>query len=403
MSRSLVDALSDIWEEKGLLLDGRIVPTFIEEVGTASAENTRSAAFKRWASLNSSKFYKWLSDTTETPLIREGCIDREYKLQGVRERVDLVVTSSGAPKAFVEFKWDSHLRFEQLRSYKEIISKEYSETIPLLVVSPFILRETISEKLPSEGITLVDWSKLYETLLAESSLEGNSVEHDFTRTIYRWWSFQKLVKEALADSSVSLGELKNLMLWIIEIASEVKLRDYIGLTGKLIANEIADALLDEPELESWRKCGLGKGANGSDVSCDICSISDRFCFHQIQPGERIIVLIRVKVDLRRGNIGLEIGSAMEPYLGRKQKAILKQTDSEKWNRLHQYASIVRKKLVDEIVINDLIRGKVGNPLTEASWSRNFHYEYADLRSIMGDIPRILLVVRNTLDYMHSNF
>lgn len=400
MSGTLVNEVSDAWEAKGLLREGRIVPTFIEEVGTASAENTRSAAFMRWASRNPDEFFVWLSETTETARISEGAIEREFKLPGVKRKVDLVVTASGVPKAFFEFKWDSQVDFKQIRGYREIINKEFSESVPLLVVSPFKLRETVSDILPSKVTFLVSWSELFETLLRGSNLDGNDIENDFTRSVYRWWSLQNLVRVKLTYPVVHLDEFSNLMLWMRKVALEVKLRDYIGLTGKLIANEIAEAMLAAPELDGWRKCGLGKGANGSDASCDICSKNINLCQFQIRPDERIAVVVRVRVDLTRGRISLQIGSEMEPYLGRKQKKEVKQADTMKWKRLHKYSSEVRNKLIEEIVRNDLSKGKVGNPNTEDSWSRNFHFEYADFASVNADLPKVFSVVRNTMIYMN---
>src|SRR5262245_44219916 len=110
----IVDVLRERWESRRLMCNGRYLPTFIEDVGTAAAENVRSAALRRWIDRHQSKARTWLNS------VRSGCVEQE-PLAATREvyldsesRIDLKIVQKERDVAYVETKWASQPSYEQL-------------------------------------------------------------------------------------------------------------------------------------------------------------------------------------------------------------------------------------------------------------------------------------------------
>jgi len=315
---ALIEKVKDGWIEYDLINSQDIIkPTFIEEVGSASAENTRTAALKRWACKNPEVFANWIYEVTNVELPCKWNIQREYTLfksNNKINRVDLAVFHGNNRELFdlfVESKWKSIPSLKQILDYNDVMTNQ-SIVAPLLLLSPVpLLMGSLSELPPL--VKQVDWTTLSKFIPPEKF--GGDLEHDLGRTLFRWKHLKDSLCCYIKDcSEATTKDLSELMNWI-KCIHEREATEYYRLTPLLVLNEISDQMLQQTELLNWMKFGIGVGAHGTDCSVDLCSNKKEHYFIPISnnTAKGVNVTIRSRIRHKDYRIELQIGSNIQPY------------------------------------------------------------------------------------------
>jgi len=240
--------LARVWVDCGLaqiVSDGvRIRPAFIEEVGTASAENLRSAALKRAFNLNPEACGAWLASlgvpipaTVALHVGRELDLDREG-------RVDLSIADEhGQYVAFVEVKWLSPPRMEQLRGYRRKMGQ-----VPLMLLSPVAFPRPYAEA-DAGPVAAATWAGLLPHL---KETDGEFLK-DLRLTVRRLDSLEHWVRRAVEEDR-PLSDLQELHAWLAADPQRLRLDVFFR---RFVVTSLADRLVTELSRQDptagWRR------------------------------------------------------------------------------------------------------------------------------------------------------
>lgn len=322
------------------------MPTFIEDVGSAAAENVRSAALRRWIHADPANAHRWLRDVggisgeaSELHVKREVVLNAE-------SRIDLQISTRNGPIAFVEVKWASPPDDEQLGGYrKEIDSKGL--TAPLILLSP--VRHVVGQGITLPvGIHLSDWAQLFKYI--SLSKNNGSIEDDLHLTIARWVELRAVVRESVRTEHTTVGDIRELIVWIDDSGSlGADLKDYRILLRQLILAEIADAFVDSRMGTGWRRCLTNRGASG-DFQADVAPASKGDGWFPC-PGESgfgVALMLRFHADSDFQTISVNIGSAVLPYLEGNEKRKWCSEDTEREKVVFEHAAKVRRRAFNAV-------------------------------------------------------
>jgi len=391
---ALIEKVRNEWKEYNLIGNDKIVPTFIEEVGSASAENTRTAALKRWACNNRVYFAEWVLEVTGVKLPAEWSIQREHTLFNSKnkpKRIDLVIRHGDKNDdidLFIESKWKSLPGLDQIRDYAECMTKA-DINAPLLLLTPVPLLIGNVAELPSQ-VKQVDWTSLSEFI--PPNVIGTNLEKDLGRTLFRWAHLKNSVRDFIqGNSNFKMVELSELMEWIKSVHDKEAM-EYSRLTPLLILNEVCDRILLENELQNWMKSGIGVGAHGNDCSVDLCLKETGSCFVPIveNPQKGIAVSVRVRIGFKDFSIEVQIGSALVPYQEEKTSDDIQLM----FNKAKEIRTLLHQMIGERGI------SKKGNPQVKQRWKLSCSLSSGDLNAMKEDTVRLAAIVEETLTYLH---
>lgn len=326
------DELKKKWLDEGLLDDeGHFLPTFIEDVGSACAENVRSAALMRWAKRNNGEAREWLKSVLKKE-VGTLCLAREVELGKVTHssdsgtprkhtcRIDLeFVPSETEGRVLAEVKWRAQPSIDQLEEYNKALEGKSESKIILLTpinvadndFSGFNVVPAGWKRLP-ENVFPAIWSSLSKHLrrTAYSGL-GSYEDVSLAATIGRWADLYEATEECVERRDVK--GMIDLMEWMSEIAAP---DDYIVLFKQLILAKLAEKCLELLGKTEWIRSDPSKGSNGSDVTVDLFHKTNSFSqIREMKGGYGVLVSLRLKIGLDHQNpvIEAQIGSAINPY------------------------------------------------------------------------------------------
>ena len=347
---TLVDELKSKWSEKGLIdKSGDIAPTFIEEVGSAAAENVRSAALKRWFNNNPEEGVSWLKNVTSKDLsgVAPYSMIREYKLDK-NSRVDLVVQDKkGINVAFIEVKWMSVVKHDdQLAVYRNHIDKDHA-AVPLIILSPIEHARPVGGK--KFDFISAKWSDLADYLNHADSKE-NSLELDLWRSVFRLKSIEELLRKSINDNR-AVGDFFELDGWLNKINKSNNKSE--GLSE--LFRHIFFALLSEKacsnfqKLDSsacWRRSATSNGGKSSDIQSDISpeKHNDGLIITKKVSDIKLALFLRFHAGKEFDSINVSIGTSFIPYLDGAEKTKWKTDNSVNWELIKSEMDKVRKKL-----------------------------------------------------------
>ena len=391
---ALIERVKDGWEEYNLIRDKAIIPTFIEEVGSASAENTRTAALKRWACNNRVSFAEWVLEVTDVKLPAEWAIQREYtlfNLDNKPKRIDLAIMHGDKNDdidLFIESKWKSLPGLDQIRDYAECMTKA-DINAPLLLLTPVPLLIGNVAELPSQ-VKQVDWTSLSEFIPPKAT--GTNLEQDLGRTLFRWTHLKNSVSDFIqGNSNFKMEELSEFMKWIKRVHDKESI-EYSRLTPLLILNEVCDQILLENELQNWMKTDIGVGVHGNDCSVDIRLKETGSCFIPIveNPLKGIAVSVRVRIGFKNYSIEVQIGSELVPYQEEKTSDDIRLM----FNKAKETRTLLHQKIGDREI------SKKGNPEVKQRWKLSCSLSSSDLNAMKEDTVRLAAIVEEALTHLH---
>jgi hypothetical protein len=372
---TLVEALQNRWESQHLLVAGRWSPTFIEDVGSAAAENVRSAAVRRWFQRHPTEALAWIGDTLNSavasPRLR---IQREVTLSR-DSRIDLCIWDGDRHLAFIEMKWGSAPNDQQIMRYRSDIDAQAPGT-PLIMVNP--VRHVAGQDRPLPPNTyLTDWSQLLEHM--KGAGEKGSIEEDLRVTIARWHDLRQAVRAAVRELRTTIDELRDLVAWLDADTTTVgaETSEYPRLSRRLIIAEIADAFVERPMSHRWRRCLGADGAHG-DVQADVSprDLGDLWfpCADCPDYGVALVLRFHAYPDFR--SLDVMAGSMVMPYKEGKAKDL---PNSSQRTALFQHATRMRIRLAEVVRNAGLASG--GRPDTSEWWKRTHCSSFGDGRTV----------------------
>lgn len=319
------------WMAEGLCdSSGAVIPTFIEEIGAASAENVRSAALKRWMNAHPEYNTRWLTGLIPELASRAPfTAGRELTLDS-GNRIDLVLhDKDGKPAVFIENKWLSHMGQSQIASYREIIDRDYPGT-HLFAIGP--IAHTRPQHDPEIKFVATTWQGLADFVSASTRRSGSgaaaTIEEDLSKTLQRI----KMMSDAISDAVDRGAKLSEFFELFGRLSAEKKqdcgtAHAYGELVRRLVVTGLADKL--KHRLNSgngisqspWRRSLATAGANGS-FDADICPEykNDGLIGIPGAPDNTVALNIRFSSSEKFENIGVAVGTALLPYLeGKKRK------------------------------------------------------------------------------------
>ncbi|GAB4356664.1 MAG: hypothetical protein Kow0026_16520 [Oricola sp.] len=371
-------AIQKQWIAEGLCNNtGAVVPTFIEEIGAASAENVRSAALKRWMNAHPEHNTRWLTGLIPELASRAPFTARRELTLDSNNRIDLVLhDKDGRPAVFIENKWLSPMEHPQIDTYRKIIDREYPGS-HLIAIGP--IAHARPQHDPEVKFVATTWQDLAAFVSASMQGSGSgetpTIEGDLSKTLQRIRTMSDAISEAVERGS-KLSEFFDLFGWL---SADGQARDttlaYDELVRRLVITRLADKL--ERKLNSgdgtsrpvWRRSLATSGAR-RDFQADVCPTTEGDGLVAIPgaPDNAIALFVRFHSYKEFSGISLQVGTALLPYLeGQKRK---------EWeSRDHARQSSVRHRLRE--VRTDLAKRlradgyrKVGSADT-AEWYKGF--------------------------------
>jgi hypothetical protein len=316
---SLTD-LEKSWKSKGMLdIENHFLPTFLEEVGTACAENVRSAALMRWARRNGPAACGWLKSMLGHDI--EGIFPRrEVQLVDHKGRscgrIDLELKPAEAmyKRILAEVKWCASPSRMQMDQYNEAI--DVLSNSEILLLTPIEIKQVVLDK----NCPVAEWKRYPDNIVFTTWTElqfhiehtSNPEDGFLSLTVERWANLVSLV-EALIQR-VSLPELIDLIAWMSAIQAPV---DYITLVKQLVLAKLADSLC-EMFGPDWFRSYPSKGAHGADITVDV--FNQRTSFFPcklVELGKVGGILVSIRLRIHTGKkmpvIEIQLGSAWSPY------------------------------------------------------------------------------------------
>lgn len=295
-----------------------IRPTFIEDVGSAAAENIRSAALMRWFNANPERGHEWLSSLAKKfqPGKAPYRVTREHYLDP-KNRIDLVVwDADGVPIAFIEAKWSSPVRHaDQLEVYRSLIDREHAG-VPLLVLSP--IRHTRPVGGSAISLTATTWQALTNFLQKDSRLKSEPLDADLWRTCLRLKTLEDVLIEGISENK-TLSEFMELHTWLARATdSDNKSLGYSDFTRQILLTFLAEELAKRINLfehgPTWRRSVTVKGAR-NDAQSDICPVtpSDGLIHGDDLRPNSISLVARFHTYPSFDEIKVGIGTQITPY------------------------------------------------------------------------------------------
>lgn len=350
---NLVDELKGRWSETGLVDElGNIAPTFIEEVGSASAENVRSAALKRWFNKNPERGAEWLKKILSRDLFGIGpySMIREYKLDE-KSRVDLVVLDKNKLKVvFIEAKWMSSVNHDaQLANYRNNIDLDYA-AVPLVILSSIEHARPVSGK--KFNLASAKWSDLADYLNNADNKE-DSLEFDLWRTVLRLKILEDLLKKAI-DENRSIGDFFELNNWLNEKNTfSSKSEDLSGLFRHIFFTLLSEKLcanLKKLDFSaSWRRSETSSGGKSSDIQSDVSpeKYNDGIIITKYDLDVKLALFLRFHAGNEFDSIDVSIGSSFKPYKDGAKKAEWKKANASNWELLKTEMRKVRNEVTQK--------------------------------------------------------
>ena len=366
---TIIQQLHALWLEHGLAtmnVDGvAISPTFIEEVGSAAAENIRNAALMRWFNANPELGLKWLESLCQSELIHKAPyrVTREHYLDK-NNRVDLVVWGSDeVPIAFIEAKWTSPVRHAgQLEVYRTLIDKQYLGA-PLIILSPIrharpILGDAFS-------VIATTWQDLTNFIQSDTdaSTGAESLEADLWRTCLRLNTLEKVLIKGIADNK-TLGEFMELHTWLDETKDcDNKSLGYSEFVRQMLLTFLAERLAERLNVSdhtvAWRRSITINGPR-KDTQSDICpeKRSDGLIKIDGVTTNMISLVARFHIYPDFANIKVGIGTQISPYRDGKNKANYIAANPIEMQKTAERVFSVRSSLIAELKKGGIFNTKI---------------------------------------------
>jgi hypothetical protein len=372
---SLVEKLVALWEPLGLASSERWIPTFIEDVGTASAENMRSAALRRWMHNQPSSAATWLGEVTGLEIRSTSLqVEREVAIRA-DSRVDLRV-SDGSATVFIEVKWGAAPDDAQLMRYHDVISARFPSAV-LVILSPV-------RHVPGQGCALpgairrLDWRHLADALEQHDLGGTGSIEADLQRTLSRWRCLTRVVHDAARAGHTTVKDLRELVQWVDDRASAAGMTDYPALARELVLSELAEAYASRDP--AWRRCLTNRGANG-DFQADVCQPekgdSWQACPSYAPHGVASVLRFRAYPEM--DTIDVQVGSAVTPYLTGADRRAWMTSDPKRAKGVFEHASSVRASLYDAVRCAGL--RPTGSTDTTQWWKRAYSASFGERATV----------------------
>lgn len=318
---AIVQELSLLWSENRILMDGVPIPTFIEEVGLACAENVRSAAICRWMNNHQQEALEWLKSLECMDVPERVAFQREISFSSNdendmcrRSRIDIGIYNSEtkSPVAFIELKWLAEASEDQLNKYRQCINESYPESlIPILVFCPVLAVEGVVSA-PVELVSLFDYSRL-SCIIKHLPEQRLSIEDDLALTLERWELFTNCIRKNLKKEGTRISEFTDLDSWLMDCSPA--LTSYSDLFRRILVADLADTVSTRV-ANGLRRTLTAKGPRG-DMQADIAGGKD-FSFFQNpkahNQGHGMLVNVRIRIPKGRFNeIQVSLGSSFLPY------------------------------------------------------------------------------------------
>ena len=403
---TLVDELKSKWSEKGLIdKSGNIAPTFIEEVGSAAAENVRSAALKRWFNNNPEKGVSWLKNVISKDLSGDApySMIREYKLDK-NSRVDLVVQDKkGINVAFIEVKWISVVKHDdQLAVYRNLIDKDHA-AVPLIILSPIEHARPVGGK--KFDLISAKWSDLTDYLKRIDSKE-NSLELDLWRSVFRLKSIEDLLRKSI-DENRAVGDFFELDDWLNEKnKSNNKSEGLSELFRHIFFTLLSEkACSNFQKLDSsacWRRSATSNGEQSSDIQSDVSpeNFNDGLIIVKKDLDKKIAVFLRFHSRAEFDAIDVSIGTSFIPYISGGEKAEWKNKYGENWELIKRQMHEVRYKLAQNASDRGL-RGMRNCKINGENWFQklvdiNFNKKDVKVSEVLDYAARLRDFVTDTV-------
>jgi len=311
--------LQKLWVDEGLavMADGgvRIAPTFIEEVGTASAENVRSAALKRAFNLNPDACSAWLTSLgISVPATGPLRVGRELDLDG-EGRVDLSIADArGQHVAFVEVKWLSPPRTAQLVSYKKSMGP-----VPLVLLSPVAFARPYAEATAG-----ADAAATWSGLLPHLEAADGELMRDLRLTVRRLESMEAWVSRAVQEGR-PVSDLQEVHAWLAADSQRLGLDVHFR---RFVVTSLADRVVAElSALEpaaGWRRAVTVDGPR-RDSQSDVTPEAWGDGVAAIPGTDRkACIFLRFHVDPGFERLKVVIGTSLLPYLEGREKSAWQQ-------------------------------------------------------------------------------
>ncbi len=319
-----LDSLKDSWRSEGLLdKEGKFTPTFIEDVGTASAENVRSAALMRWARRNGEDARKWLKSLLGYE-VGELSPKREVQLLGIdhksKGRIDLDLMPDQTPnRILAEVKWCTSPDHEQIEKYNEATEvKDHGKFILLTPIE--VMHEYHGSHNPvlkwappfPTNVVFTTWTALRDYLHNRSLEDGI-----FSQTIGRWSSLGGFVSKCAKDNAIP--DLLELVKWLTDEETQAP-KDYRTLVIQLVLARIAENICANLGRGEWFRGYPYKGSKGDaggDLTVDIYHKAQSFtAFEDNATGvsRGMLVCIRLRVPgVSHPELQVQIGTKVNPY------------------------------------------------------------------------------------------
>ena len=351
---TLLQKLQETWlghslatEAKGVIT---ISPTFLEEVGSAAAENIRTAALMRWFNANPERGYKWLESICQSKLSINVPyrVTREYYLDE-KNRVDLVVwDSENMPVAFIEAKWSSEVKHtEQLEVYCALIEKNHENAL-LVVISPVLHRRPISGK--AFPLITTTWQSLENYLQSKVNADADSIGSDLWRTCLRLKTLEDVLINAIKENR-TLEEFMELHAWIDKTEySKNKSLGYGEFYRKILMTLLADAMAERLNPSTaWRRSITINGPR-KDTQSDICPemLRDGLISIDGVTENSISLVARFHVYPKFDSIKIGIGTQITPYKFKKDKDEYSNAHPQEMQKTAEAVLSVRTSLIAEL-------------------------------------------------------
>jgi hypothetical protein len=351
---TLLQKLQKTWLEHGLAIEAKglvaVSPTFLEEVGSAAAENIRTAALMRWFNANPERGYKWLESICQSKLSINipYRVTREHYLDE-KNRVDLVVwDSENVPVAFIEAKWSSEVKHaEQLEVYRALIEKNHKNAL-LVAISPVLHRRPVSGK--AFAVITTTWQSLENYLQSKVTTNADSIGSDLWKTCLRLKTLEGILVTAINENR-TLEEFMELHAWIDQTEySKNKSLGYGEFYRKILMTLLADAMAERlNQITAWRRSITINGPR-KDTQSDICPeiLRDGLISIDGVTANSISLVLRFHVYPKFDSIKIGVGTQIIPYKFKKDKDEYAKAHPQDMQKTADAVLSVRTSLIAEL-------------------------------------------------------
>ncbi len=393
----VLNKLQTHWCDRGLAKhDAGIVsfvPTFIEEVGKASAETVRAAALVRLFNANEDLLKNWLKI-----VLPDFVIPHDEELRATREfsfdpknRVDIAIKrKDGKEVVFVEVKWLAPTDDQQLLRYLKCINQDHGGA-RLIILSPIAHVWNIEQQRQgpqkTQEVGITTWAQLWETMKEESLpyTADRTVEDDLYFTIERLYSFQSAIHQAVTTNA-RLEEVFAVDKWLEEA---IPVDDsYRALLRMTLVTELAEQLVKRRNKDSaWRSQTAAGPRNDWQADVSFGREGESYVTLPLSDQYQYLKLFtRFHLYKEADCLRVLAGSELGPYLeGKKKKDWeTKDTPDETQSIVFESLGRLREALVKKLINENLTVG--GNPRTKTKpWFKSFSSVKFDGEATFEDV------------------